>query len=201
MLPSTLSQASPHPRTNANARLQTCAISVIRIQYLSLSNDVTWDNVASSCWSIGELCSGITCACLPTLRPLVSKCLPSMRSQSGKSSGKYYQKSSERDGSAASHPKAGDTNSSRGIIYPQDLELQSDDRSDKEFPVTRIEQAGPNASHQKPSRAVDDKLSLGLNPTVRTEVKVGSPGAQPSWTAMDRRIEVKTDFVMTKELP
>ncbi|GAB1310585.1 Rhodopsin domain-containing protein [Madurella fahalii] len=178
----------------------TCAISVIRIQYLSLSTDVTWDNVASSCWSIGELCSGITCACLPTLRPLVSKCLPSMRSQSGKSSGKYYQKSSGRDGSTGSDAKVGDNNSSRGIVYPEDLELQSDDRSDKEVSVARIEEARANASHQKPSRTME-KLTLGLNPTVKTEIKVGSPGAQPSWTAIDRRIEVKTDLVMTKELP
>ncbi|KAK3309896.1 uncharacterized protein B0T15DRAFT_516814 [Chaetomium strumarium] len=55
--------------------LQTCAISVIRIQYFKLSADVAWDNAASSYWSIGRLCSGIACACLclPTLRPLIAE--------------------------------------------------------------------------------------------------------------------------------
>ncbi|KAH6650542.1 hypothetical protein F5144DRAFT_588997 [Chaetomium tenue] len=61
----------------------TCAISVIRIQYLKLSADVTWDNVGASCWSIGEVCSGITCACLPTLRPCFTRCLPALRTQRG----------------------------------------------------------------------------------------------------------------------
>lgn len=181
-------------------RVQTCAISVIRIQYLKLSDDVTWDNVASSCWSVGELCSGITCACLPTLRPLVSRCIPSMRSQSGKSSANYYRRSSGRDGSTASQVKAGDNSSSRGIIYPEDLELQSDDRSDKDIQGPRAEQAKASGGPQKFGRTLD-KLRLGLNPTVRTEIKVGTPGPQPSWAAADRGIEVKTDFVMTKELP
>ncbi|KAB5584948.1 hypothetical protein GE09DRAFT_1048168 [Coniochaeta sp. 2T2.1] len=54
----------------------TCAISIIRIQYLHLSEDTTWDNVPSSCWSIGELCSAILCVCLPVLRPLISKVFP-----------------------------------------------------------------------------------------------------------------------------
>jgi hypothetical protein len=49
----------------------TVSISVLRIKYLKESEDYTWDNVESSAWSIGELCSGITCACLPTLRPFM----------------------------------------------------------------------------------------------------------------------------------
>ncbi|KAL2199409.1 hypothetical protein P885DRAFT_67438 [Corynascus similis CBS 632.67] len=203
----------------------TCAISVIRIQYLKLSDDVTWDNVASSCWSIGELCSGITCACLPTLRPLIIRCLPALRSQSGRSTGDdkyYYHRSLSRGGGSKVgaggrlHNKnsTDENGSSRGIIYPEDLELQSDDRSDKAIGVTTttVENASvrpppqatvrrPSASHApahtKYARAVD-KLRLGLRPTVHTEVRVGSsgsgsgPGAWPP--VMDRGIEVKRDF-------
>jgi hypothetical protein len=177
----------------------TCAISGIRFQYLKLTDDVTWDNVASSCWSIGELCSGITCACLPTLRPLISKYLPGMRSETGPSNNKYYRRSSGRDVSDASRVKSTDeTGSSRGIMYPEDLELQTDDRSDKDIRVTVNRLQQPHASHQQRHGRAMEKFRLGLKPTVQTEVKVGSPGLGPSsrWPAGDG-IEVKTDFTMT----
>ncbi|KAL7629032.1 hypothetical protein AAE478_000550 [Parahypoxylon ruwenzoriense] len=56
----------------------TCAISVIRVKFLQLGGDFSYENVEGSSWSITELCSGVTCACLPTLRPLVSKWVPSL---------------------------------------------------------------------------------------------------------------------------
>ncbi|AEO70551.1 uncharacterized protein THITE_2015113, partial [Thermothielavioides terrestris NRRL 8126] len=174
----------------------TCAISVIRIQYLKLSNDVTWDNVASSCWSIGELCSGITCACLPTLRPLLAKCLPGLHSQNGQSddNNRYYNKYYRRSSSArdASHlgsrlkSSADESGSSRGIVaYPEDVELRSDDRSDKEIRVDVVHRERPQpppssagAGYQASYDRSMDGLKLGLKPTVRTEVKVGSPAPQ-----------------------
>lgn len=54
----------------------TCAISLIRLTYLKESDDFTYTNVQSSAWSTSELCCGISCACLPTLKPLVSKIKP-----------------------------------------------------------------------------------------------------------------------------
>ncbi|KAJ4393158.1 hypothetical protein N0V93_002365 [Gnomoniopsis smithogilvyi] len=54
----------------------TCAISLIRLAYLKQGPDFTFDNVPTSCWSIGELGCAITCACLPTLRPLMTKLKP-----------------------------------------------------------------------------------------------------------------------------
>ena len=56
----------------------TVAISVIRIKFLNISEDITWQHVESSGWSIGELASALTCSSLPTLRPFVSKYLPSL---------------------------------------------------------------------------------------------------------------------------
>jgi len=56
----------------------TVAISVIRIKYLDIGGDVTWQHVESSGWSIGELASALTCASLPTLRPFVAKYFPSL---------------------------------------------------------------------------------------------------------------------------
>jgi len=64
----------------------TCVISVIRILTLksaSLTRDPTWDNVATMCWSVTELCCGIICACIPTLRPLAMQlCSRMMQSRS-----------------------------------------------------------------------------------------------------------------------
>ncbi|KAL1843478.1 hypothetical protein VTJ49DRAFT_1349 [Mycothermus thermophilus] len=190
----------------------TCAISVIRIQYLRLSDDVTWDNVASSCWSIGELCSGITCACLPTLRPLISRMVPGMGSESGGSNTgprKYYYGSSSggRDAShnTSRHHKSNhdDTASARGIIYPEDVELQSDNGSDKDKDV-RIEARAAAPSPSSLERATRpptlDRARFGLGPksTVHTEVGVATPGPESAWRAADGRIQVKTDFIITR---
>ena len=56
----------------------TVAISVIRIKFLNIGGDVTWQHVESSGWSIGELASALTCSSLPTLRPFVAKYFPSL---------------------------------------------------------------------------------------------------------------------------
>lgn len=118
---------------------------------------MTWDNVASSCWSIGELCSGITCACLPTLRPLITRCLPGLRSQSEQSGDNRYgstpYNSDKRSGrrrrgrhnnnelsttlqtigsAGTGRLKKRSTDEEEAAIYPEDVELHSgDDRSDK----------------------------------------------------------------------
>lgn len=59
----------------------TSAISVLRIKFLFMSKDFTWENVDPACWSIGELGCGITCSSLPTLRPLVAKVIPAFFSR------------------------------------------------------------------------------------------------------------------------
>lgn len=109
-----------------------------------------------------------------------------------------YQKSSGRDGTAPSKSKRSrnETGSTRSIIYPEDVELQSDDRSDKEVRVDRVE------DHAQYGDAVS-KLKLGLKPSVTTEIKVGTPGSTSSRpvpsSQWGRGIEVKHDLVVTKE--
>jgi hypothetical protein len=121
---------------------QTCAISIIRIQYLHLSEDTTWDNVDSSCWSITELCSAILCVCLPVLRPLISKLMPNlMWSGYRKNSKGYQQHSSGNHGSdsntyqhgnsiATDHRNPSHSSSERtfvntsDVLHTEDLELQ-----------------------------------------------------------------------------
>ncbi|KAK1579949.1 uncharacterized protein LY79DRAFT_612869 [Colletotrichum navitas] len=79
----------------------TCAISVIRIRFLRIEEDPTWENVESSAWSISELVSGLTCACLPACRPLVSRLVPALASRATKSSGYLSYGISSRKGGRA----------------------------------------------------------------------------------------------------
>ncbi|KAK8008969.1 satratoxin biosynthesis SC1 cluster protein 4 [Apiospora marii] len=54
----------------------TLAASIIRIKFLGLYLDTTFDNADAAMWSICEISAGLTCACLPTLRPLTARYLP-----------------------------------------------------------------------------------------------------------------------------
>lgn len=58
--------------------VSTVAISFVRIKYLSIYEDFTWTNVEASLWSVGECASAVTCACLPTLRPLLTALFPKL---------------------------------------------------------------------------------------------------------------------------
>lgn len=66
------------------------------MKYLQQGGDQTYENIGGSSWSITELCSGVLCACLPTLRPLVSKCIPSLSRRLHKSSRGYRDYSHSR---------------------------------------------------------------------------------------------------------
>ncbi|CAI0653346.1 unnamed protein product [Colletotrichum noveboracense] len=86
----------------------TCVISAVRIQHLHQAADFTWENVQTAGWSIGEVSSGLICACLPTLRPLVVKFMPSLLNfVSGSSRHRMQQGFSfKRTASVAKQPEA-----------------------------------------------------------------------------------------------
>lgn len=65
----------------------TVVISIIRIRYLGVFEDFTWENAAPSMWSTGELTSALTCACLPTLKPFVAKFFPGLGDLLGRTTG------------------------------------------------------------------------------------------------------------------
>lgn len=67
----------------------TVSISIIRIKFLKLTEDYTWVNVEAAGWSVGELCSGLTCSCLLTFRPLVAHWCPSLSALLTRHSSKY----------------------------------------------------------------------------------------------------------------
>ncbi|KAK4163859.1 hypothetical protein QBC43DRAFT_300823 [Cladorrhinum sp. PSN259] len=97
----------------------TVIISILRIRYLHLYEDFPWENVTAALWSVGELTSAITCACLPTMRPLVRQYLPSLASKLGISAG--------QSGAGASEPKRSarrPTDPESGIRQPNAWRMQ-----------------------------------------------------------------------------
>ncbi|KAJ5759854.1 hypothetical protein N7520_007010 [Penicillium odoratum] len=60
-----------------------CVTSIVRLvslKKISDSRDPTYDNVGAASWSAVECNTGIICACLPTLKPLISKLVPGLLS-------------------------------------------------------------------------------------------------------------------------
>ncbi|KAE8351747.1 integral membrane protein [Aspergillus coremiiformis] len=73
-----------------------CITSVCRLVSLKKiadSTDPTFDNVGAATWSAVECNVGIICACLPTLRPLVSRIVPHLLSTLSSRSRSYYNQS------------------------------------------------------------------------------------------------------------
>lgn len=57
---------------------RTVAISCIRLRFVAHSIDPTWTNIEGSSWSLAELSCALICACLPTLKPVLSRCIPAL---------------------------------------------------------------------------------------------------------------------------
>ncbi|KAK5218125.1 hypothetical protein LTR47_011777 [Exophiala xenobiotica] len=56
-----------------------CIVAILRLHavyVISNSSDPTYDNVAAAYWSSIELNTGIICASLPTIRPIIAKIFP-----------------------------------------------------------------------------------------------------------------------------
>ncbi|KAI9870835.1 MAG: hypothetical protein M1830_003747 [Pleopsidium flavum] len=60
-----------------------CLMSFLRLRHiyvLAISKDIPWDNVAAATWSGIEINVGIICACLPTLKHLITYFAPCLLS-------------------------------------------------------------------------------------------------------------------------
>ena len=59
--------------------LSVCITSILRLHALyasSVSRDITWDSATALIWSTVEVNVAIVCACLPTLKPIISLVFP-----------------------------------------------------------------------------------------------------------------------------
>nr|QZS37071.1 C066A protein [Hypoxylon sp. CO27-5] len=131
----------------------TCAISVVRVKFLKQGGDFSYENVEGSSWSITELCSGVTCACLPTLRPLVSKWVPSLSNRLHMP-GRGYKRQSAFGGAAAqggSRHLRGDSDGSNMLdirnkdefFYCVGIEERSSGSADGSDEVSELRRSSP----------------------------------------------------------
>ncbi|KAG7410192.1 Satratoxin biosynthesis SC1 cluster protein 4 [Fusarium oxysporum f. sp. raphani] len=59
----------------------TCIVSIVRLPALHLvmkSPDTSWTGQGAAVWSVVEINCAISCACLPMLKPLISRLLPGL---------------------------------------------------------------------------------------------------------------------------
>ncbi|KAH9899009.1 hypothetical protein F4778DRAFT_181710 [Xylariomycetidae sp. FL2044] len=101
----------------------TCIVSTLRLVFmLRVSRDITFDGVAITAWSVAELASGITCAALPTLRPLIGKYFPAFGTMAQSSGSRNYKVQSDSSAS-------GKYSRSRG--EEEDLEMRRRPEEDR----------------------------------------------------------------------
>ncbi|KAI0017629.1 hypothetical protein F4780DRAFT_772205 [Xylariomycetidae sp. FL0641] len=141
----------------------TCAISVIRIKYLKQGGDSTYENVDASAWSITELCSGVTCACLPTLRPLVSRWVPSLSSRLHRSDSRGYHRRRSSAGSNATN----DASAAAAAAEPGSFS----------FSFSRHRRGSSNASHGFRGASIEELFTFkGLHRIRSAEAYPGGGG-------------------------
>jgi hypothetical protein len=62
---------------------RTVGISIARMRWLKMDDDMTWWNVTPALWSLGELTSAISCSCLPFFKPLTLRVKSSLSRATG----------------------------------------------------------------------------------------------------------------------
>ncbi|KAI1345017.1 hypothetical protein F5Y15DRAFT_14514 [Xylariaceae sp. FL0016] len=205
----------------------TCTISVIRIKFLKQGGDLTYENVEGSSWSITELCSGVICACLPTLRPLVSRWVPALSTKLHKSSKGYRRQSGSnatdeeqgskhtRSGSKASTAMVAVLGSKEELYHPESYEMRRSNsgeksdgilglRSTKEelesynsSPVSPISPSSAHLAKHLPQTAPSG--AAWLRPTVTTDITTSnSPRPDSERNRSSTAIKVKRDLFMQK---
>ena len=105
----------------------TCVISLVRISKLAQGINTTdpyWDNAPGAYWSVVELNCGILCACLPTLRPLISLLIPNLLS-TNRHSGAASVDDARRLTFPHNNTKETIQGSEAGILVQTEVELHS----------------------------------------------------------------------------
>lgn len=135
------------PAKNINS-YSTCFISAFRVIFLQRPVDFTYDAIKVLCWSHSELSSGIICATIPTLKPLLGKYIPALGTT--RKSTKGYQKydHSSRGKDFASPRSTDFSTKDTGIYGLADLEggLERPQPVKLDMAVTTTRKHSPKAS-------------------------------------------------------
>ncbi|KAI9147577.1 CFEM domain-containing protein [Paramyrothecium foliicola] len=139
-------------------------VSILRLQSLltfGASSNSTWEFYDVSLWSTIEICVGIMCACLPTIRMLLVKIFPAL-SGSYASRGAYYnQASGPRSGFTASgrhdvriasvkRKDSDEDESPTGIRFQKSYVVQFSDRDNDESSLVQMSDLQPPAKAWQP---------------------------------------------------
>lgn len=99
-------QYSPCTTNSLAKNDSVCATSVIRIHQIFATNwsftDITWDSFGVNVWSTVESCCAIIGACLPTMRPLITRSVAVVTSHNKSSNSKMKTTSSGSGGAVSS---------------------------------------------------------------------------------------------------
>ncbi|KAL7782516.1 hypothetical protein V8C37DRAFT_397865 [Trichoderma ceciliae] len=131
-----------------------CVAGVVRIYFLLQmfkSADLTWNMSQAFIWSTVEPNIGIVCACLPTLRPIMRRCIP-----------RWFAGSSFKSSSAPNY--ATDYSSAHrsqiGDFYAlEDRNSRNKDKSDDEMGLTNDFKSGGRL----PRESIDDGIAPDIN--------------------------------------
>ena len=86
--------SKPYTQLATNTSISSVTIvSILRLQslvHLAQENNPTWDFYDVSVWSTVEICVGIMCACLPTVRLVLVRLFPILGGSSHRSRGNQY---------------------------------------------------------------------------------------------------------------
>lgn len=167
----------------------TVAISIIRIKFLEIGGDVTWQHVESSGWSIGELACAITCATLPTLRPFIAKYFPGLGfhssalgesgGQDPDSSGSPSYKPPTIGGSGGLEGQKRSNMAASSGSSRRDLESYGDKMEGEEEYELRESASRSTAAARRSGEDVasitDEEMLLGMRPTTKTRIESRAP--------------------------
>ncbi|KAM7206090.1 hypothetical protein V8F20_002872 [Naviculisporaceae sp. PSN 640] len=163
----------------------TVAISIIRIKFLEIGGDVTWQHVESSGWSIGELACAITCASLPTLRPFIAKYFPGLGFHSSSSTGQAASSNLQDSNTPSYKPPTigGSGGLERARSKPSSahghMHDTFEDKMDYELQESNSRSSTARRSGEEVASITDEEMLLGMRPTTQTKIESSRADVYP----------------------
>ncbi|OJJ62062.1 hypothetical protein ASPSYDRAFT_76022 [Aspergillus sydowii CBS 593.65] len=96
----------------------TSILRLFSLRTVAKSIDTSWSNVTAAYWTAAECNVAIICACLPFLRPLVSRICPKFLSTDS-----YNKNQSTRNATRTTAPRSARRRTPGPDLYSQDLEI------------------------------------------------------------------------------
>lgn len=181
--------------------LSTCIISAFRLIFLKKPIDFTWDAISALCWSHSELSSGMICATIPTVKPLLGKYIPALGTsrQTTKGYRKYDYGSKGKDFAS---PKSVELSTrDTGIYGLTDLEIGLD----RPQPV-KIDTQNKRMSRHSPKASLPVSVHSLSSPTSETSVEDATSESKitrprPSGRQLSQEIRVQKEWILSSHKP